>query len=353
MAKLDCYTTRQILSWVNREKVVPNFFMNRYFSRTSGTTADKIALGEYTGGVYMAPFTGLCMPGVPVRRFNRTRKILEVKPPMIHLSDTVTPCDADEFRVGEQGEFVPSFSDRMQAAVAREATDQRNSIISRISWMCGMFIANGQYTVEGEGQPRVLLDFGRDASHTIDLTAGDPADLWTANTAEIHKQLEDYSNLFTGGGQIDVLMSSQAASAAFNHQDFQDWINKCCSNRPAPRGATEMAAPQRFSYARQHVESADFAFWTVKETFKDPANGDLDTLFIPEGSIALVNRSTFNGQRVFAGIPKPDGTYEQGTIIPRDYIDDACDCRKIGSKSRPLAVGDVNSVIIVKVMNPV
>ena len=74
---------------------------------------------------------------------------------------------------------------------------------------------------------------------------------------------------------------------------------------------------------------------------------------IPDGSILVVQREAFRGQRVYAGIKRPNGSIVEAPVFYRDKIDDDCDVRVLHAHSRPMLIpSNVNASAFAQVVDP-
>lgn len=350
---LNCYESREVVAMVQKVPGPSDLFYNLMFpaANTRVTDADKIAIRSYTKGkVCAAPYSNPCGPGVALKRPVNAAEIGEFSPPMIHLVDNVVPCDAEEYRIDPMtGEFVATYEDRFAQAMQDVAVFHRDSLRERLNLTAAQVLRNGAYTVSGDDVATTIINFNRDARLTTDLVAT-AGDVWNNQLSRPFDLLETLTGVMTeygaGNGTFDVILTPAAWRWLQKHIDAERIVFGGMA-RTLNRVTTDLAA---FQYSRYLGDYGEFRFWLVNQSAC--VNG-VDTPLLPDGSIAMINASAFNGNRVFGAIKKADGTQERTTAWFRDFYNEKCETRELHLRSRPLLVpSNVNGSAWVQVVNP-
>lgn len=350
----NCYENTEVIGMVNKQSLPTDFFLDYAFpsSNTRVTDADKVEITRYTEAQpCMAPYTDPCGPGVALKRPPTAGDISRYAPPTIKLDETITPCEADERRVDPKtGEFIESYSDRMDMEVAEKGAMMRNAVIERLRFTAAQVIQNGGYIIEGENVESTMIDFKRDPKLMLDIVAGggETWDLAAADPDALLEAITEVMLCYGISGTFDVIYTPAAWAWRKKHVDLdrRDFNYASSNDTVLNTGASV------FNYAQfKGTSGGAFNHWLVNQKIKqeDGTLGDM----LPNGSIAIVQRAAFLGQRVYGGIRRPDGSTIMQPIWFRDRVDDECDVRKLHLHSRPMLIpGNVNASAWIRVVDP-
>lgn len=129
--------------------------------------------------------------------FSRTPFVL----PTIQDIQTITAKDLETIRLGEN-EYTPSTTtEKFWYAVSQKVQDQRNMISHRNEKSAIEAMFDGQITVLGKGENRVI-DFGRPAELTVDIGASDAQVYFDGTSADVDKVIDDAIELLGSYGKV-------------------------------------------------------------------------------------------------------------------------------------------------------
>lgn len=121
----------------------------------------------------LAPLVVPTAQGKPI--YSRAERTFRVKPAYLKPKDPVTASRMIKRQAG-LGELLSarplSPAQRYSAIIADIAVEHRDAIFRRWEWMAAQAIIYGEVTLEDDGYPTDLVQFGRAASHTVVLGAG-------------------------------------------------------------------------------------------------------------------------------------------------------------------------------------
>ena len=177
----------------------------------------EIEFGKIVGTRAMAPFALPTHMGKPIVK-ERGAALERFTPAYIKLLDTVRPQDAttltvEELMTGEQLDLQARFGIRT-AEVSRQHIE---AVYRTWDWMCAKAVIDSAVTVkyiheQGQPNPEVTINFGRDANLTIGYSGGID---WTSPSADIVGMLSDWINLGRkaqfGGSYNKMIVGSNVA----------------------------------------------------------------------------------------------------------------------------------------------
>lgn len=167
---LDIYTTARLNAIVPNLKTPQSFLLDKFFTQVSQSEEEIIYFDVEPGVRRMAPFVSPLVEGKLVEGQGFTTS--NFTPAYIKDKRVFDPKKPLRRAIGEQIGGKMSAADRAQLNLVRELLDQTQMLTRRLEWMGAQSLIAGQYTVSGEGFKPVNINFGRDASLTIQLAGG-------------------------------------------------------------------------------------------------------------------------------------------------------------------------------------
>lgn len=167
---IEIYNTHTLLGVMRDLPAQSSYWLDLAFPNVLTSQDEYIDFEEVVKGRKLAPFVAPMAQGKPIYKDGYTAK--RFKPAYIKLKDPITPNRTIKRRAGEGigGSLNPK--QREQAILVDIMREHREAIFRRMEWMAASAIIDGKVTVEGEDYPTQVVDFQRDANHTITLGAG-------------------------------------------------------------------------------------------------------------------------------------------------------------------------------------
>ena len=211
------YTTIDLIGVVPNLKTAQSFLLDRFFPNIVTSDTEEVAIDVDIGKRRMAPFVSPLVEGrlVEQRRFQTN----SFKP--AYVKDKRAPDLLKPVRrtIGERIGGALTGAEREMANLEAEMTDQVDILTRRLEWMAASALRSAQVTIEGEGFETVIVDFGRDASLTVALTAGRK---WTAaniaaGTASPTRDIDAWTTriLKCSGATVSELVFTPSSWAGF------------------------------------------------------------------------------------------------------------------------------------------
>lgn len=166
------FSTASLLGVMRQLEPTPSYWRASY-GRTVQSTEEEIDFGKITDKRKIAPLVVPTAQGKPI--YSASERVFKVKPAYSKPKDAVEDSRVIKRAVGF-GELLAPTPMTPQArynAVTADIVRQHRESIERLwEWLCAQASLYGKVVLEGDAYPRTLVDFERDAGHTIVKTSG-------------------------------------------------------------------------------------------------------------------------------------------------------------------------------------
>lgn len=223
---MNIYDTATLLDVLRVQKDPKPFWLPTFFKNQINFDTDLIMFDQVsTDYRRLAPFVAPNVQGKVMTTEGYSTK--SIKAAYVKPKHVVDPDMAFTRRAGEAiGTGSLSPEQRRDAAIAEILQRHRHMHTMTQEWMAASAIINGNVTIEGDGYPKVTVDFQRDASLTTVLTGGA---LWTATSTatpltDLYNARATVNNL-CGGVVRDVIFGATAWAAFSQIQSVKDLLN--------------------------------------------------------------------------------------------------------------------------------
>lgn len=170
------YSTAALLGVMRDEEAMQppsNYWLSLCFPGIINFTEEYIDFGKISDVRKIAPLVVPTAQGRPL--YSAAERISRVKPAYVKPKDPVSASRLIQ-RAAGLGELNTNTNwspqQRYNAIVADILRTHRRAIERRWEWMASEAIQHGTITLEDEAYPKTVVDFERDADHTITLTGG-------------------------------------------------------------------------------------------------------------------------------------------------------------------------------------
>jgi len=207
---------------------VHTYWLDLCFPQVVAFDDEYVDFSKLTGVRKLAPFVSPLAEGRPI--MSRGENLTRVKPAYIKELDAVSASRVLRkwAGMGELGVGMKTLTpqQRYNAAIVDIANEHNKAIRRRWEWMAAEAIMNGAVTMEGEDYPKTLVDYGRDAAHTVTLGAGAR---WGDAGVDILKSIEDMAAIVfqaKGGGAVNrITIGAKAWDAMRRDPDVREEMN--------------------------------------------------------------------------------------------------------------------------------
>lgn len=169
----NIYSTKALLGAYYDEDVtepVSNYWLDLCFPSQINFETEYIDFNKIGGNRKIAPLVVPTVQGLPI--YSRSEKRVQLTPAYVKPKDKVSASRVVK-KVAGFGELNHNVqmtpTQRYNLLVADILNEHRRAIERRWEWLASEAIQNAQVVLEGEAYPRTVVDFERDAAHTMTL----------------------------------------------------------------------------------------------------------------------------------------------------------------------------------------
>lgn len=279
----DMFGTREMTQATLELKVPGNFFRSTFFNRAPEEHQhETVDLDLFKGQRRIAPYTRSTSKSKPLARSNFKTGGFTI--PYIKLSRSLEAAQTLLRQIGENIYSPKTPAQRAQDQIVKDLFEIEEAIVRAEELQAAQAIVNAKVIIKGE-EVDAEIDLQRDAALSFTVAA---ADLWTAATADIHKQLREYARLVysKSGFTPNMLIAGSAAlDAFFANTDVQSLLD----NRRLGVGSIgTQPSTQPFPGARFYGDFAGYEIWEYYELYLDEAD-NLEKLLVPTDRIILAS----------------------------------------------------------------
>lgn len=168
------FSTASLLGVMREMEPVPNYWRQGY-GRVFQSTEEEIDFGKMWNKRKIAPLVVPTAQGKPI--YDAQERVYKVKPAYVKPKDAVDETRMIRRRAGI-GELLNGNGRplapqaRYNAVVADIVLQHREATERRWEWLAAQASLYGKVILEDDAYPRTLVDFERDAAHTVAKTVG-------------------------------------------------------------------------------------------------------------------------------------------------------------------------------------
>ncbi|QXV73598.1 major capsid protein E [Rhizobium phage RHph_X2_30] len=296
---------------------LPSWILDTYFTQEHYSEDDEIRFADLPeSDRFLAPFVLPYEQGKPLD-IRHGETVSAFTPPYIKLKNAVRPEDARNLKPSEifrNGGRRPSLAERFDMRVTEIVERHLRAIRVREIWMAARAFIDAKVQIDyerdqGAANPSVLLDFGRDAGHTVTLVD----DFWSDPATDIIGNVETWANTMVralrGGAPSILLVGAQVAPYFRNNTGIKDMLDT------RYRGGESVTFDRGVQIREQPLTrigqlSNNIEVWMYK-----------DTVDIPNGSGGKTKIDLFNEKDIMLIAPGATGVRAYGAIYDTKAIE--------------------------------
>jgi hypothetical protein len=302
MVELDIFEPRTMLEGVMQMKPAQRFVLDNFFPDSISFDTINVDYDIQKDKRRMAPFTNPNHEGPVVDNIGfktRSYKPAYCKPKMRTTAQQI-------LKTRTVGSPLLAAQDPVAKAAAKLGADYAEldaMIARREEWMALRSLQDGELTIVGDGENRVI-DFDYDPDHLEVVTE---AEAWNDHTEDsISDPIRDLLNWRrlvlrdSGMAPTDVILGNDAALAFLNHPRVKDWFNRW---NFVPGTITVSAVGNVIDYG--FLSFIGMRLYTLNEWFIDPDDG-LEYEMLDGDTVLLLTRGA-RTTRLYGAIQDLDG----------------------------------------------
>lgn len=329
------YDTATLVAVIPNLKIAQQFLLDRFFPIIVESTTEEIALDVDIGKRRMAPFVSPLVAGKLVEQ--RRYQTNSFKP--AYVKDKRAPDLRKPVRrmIGERIGGELTGAEREMANLNFEMADQVDMLNRRLEWMAASALTTGTVTVQGEGFPTVVINFGRPDTLTVALTG---SNRWgqglnaQGRDPKIVGQIEAWGTRIlkeSGAVATDIVFTPSAWSWFLQAEGVQGAIQypqlATSGNNVDPGPRPQLGGVWKGRWG-------NYDLWLYNDWFVN----DLDNTeypMIPDGTIVMTGPE-LKGIRAFGMIVDPEFNYGPLAYAPKTWVEKDPAQRLILMQSAPL-----------------
>ncbi|NLT94860.1 MAG: major capsid protein [Clostridia bacterium] len=325
----DIYSTRTMMQAINLMMPVHTFLRDTFFPIVETKVTEYVDVDFKKGKRKMAPFVAPRIGGIVMDR--QGFKTETYKPPKIAPERMITVDDIVKRGMGEGIYSSKTPEERAMELLAADIVELDDYIIRREEWMCREVLLNGKLVMSGEGFEQVV-DYGFTNKETLATGAK-----WTAtDTSDPLADLKRWRKLViqkTGKAPNICVMASDVVDVFTNHPKVKEKLDVLRLNI----GILEPSVKNEAITYIGRLAEVGLEIYSYDEWFLD--DDDTEKPMIPEGHVILAPKGA--NKRIYGAVTQvEDGQFVtiEGTRIPKSWVDENNDIRKLRLASRPLPI---------------
>jgi hypothetical protein len=326
------YDTRALLGVMEHKDPLPSFWRSLGFPRTFQADKQWIEFEKIATYRKIAPFVMPAVQGSPI--FTERSDIYQFAPAYIKVKDPVHALEQGGRMVGHMLDLVPPTPAQNYAAnVAKIALAHREAIENRWELMCARALLDGKVLIEGDGYPPVLVDWGRDAGHTITLGSGAR---WGDSGVSPLANLETWRDLMGtkpfAGTVKKVIMGKDVWPVFRASADVEKTLDL---NIRGTKGTVDITTPGEGKELEYKGSIGSFEFWVYRGFYHNNAGTRVDIMNSKD--VALIGDNV-DGALAFGAILDKQAQWKALPIFPKMWDQEDPSATFILSQSAPLPV---------------
>jgi hypothetical protein len=169
---VNLYDTATLLGVMRQMEPVSSYWLDLCFPYGVNFTDEYIDFEKIVEGRKIAPFVTPMSQGKPI--YSEKSEVTRLKPAYLKMKDPVSPNRLFKKSAASGGVMADGGNpaSRYNAIVGDILRTHRNAADRRDEWLAAQAIINGKVTIVDESYPERLVDYKRNANHTVVLGSG-------------------------------------------------------------------------------------------------------------------------------------------------------------------------------------
>ncbi|AKL95009.1 phage major capsid protein E [Clostridium aceticum] len=334
MGNINIYSTRTMMKAIKLMKPVRTFLRDTFFPKYETFLTEHVDVDYKKGKRKMAPFVAPRVGGVIMDREGYVTNTY--KTPKIAPTRVTTQDDISRRVMGEDVYSTRTPEERARELLAQDLIELDDYITRREEWMCREVLFGGKVVMKGEGFEQVL-DFN--FTNKEILAAGA---LWTADTSDPIADMKRWRLKIiqkTGMTPNICIMASDVVDTFINHGKVQKLLDIQRLNI----GAIEPSVKAEGITFIGKLPLLGLEIYSYDEWFLDDTGEEQP--MVPEKHVLM--GVTGSMKRLYGAVTQiENGQFVtiEGIRIPKSWVDEDNEVRKLRIATRPLPVPeDVDS----------
>lgn len=329
------YDTHTLMGLYREVEAPSTFFRDNCFGSVVTFEDEYIDFEKVVKGRKLAPLVVPTSQGRPV--YSEASSMQRFKPAYVKPKDAVSPGRVIKRRPGESllspNALTPQ--QRYDATIGDILREHRETIDRREEWLCARAVIDGKLTLEGPDYPTRVVDYRRDAAHTVTLT-GTAA--WNSGSyaGSRLKDLQGWINRVRrakfGGPVTRIVVGAAVLEYLLEDADVQKQldVNTRGTNANLNTGLLSGEHIEVIGNIGPNVQLI------VNTDYYERPDGATET-FVGEGDVVLLSPNV-NGVRAYGAILDEDAGFRAQAVFSKMWRQPDPSATFVMSQSAPLPV---------------
>lgn len=327
------YDTRTLLGIMRQMEPASNYWLGLGFNSEMAFDTEYVDFEKLTDRRKIAPLVAPFAAGKPV--FSEATTLYRMKPAYIKPKDVVHPERMMRRRPGEllAAEASMSPEARRAAIIADIMQTHRQAIERRWEWLAAQAIIYGKVTLSSDDYPTRLVDFQRDAGHTVTLGSGAR---WGDSGVSIYDGLQGYMDTMYaakfGGAPNRLTIGRNVWKVMRTDPEIKEQMNKNYrgNNTDLPSGLIGTGDIVYLGRLDNNLE-----VYLYNDYYEDETGNLIP--FMSPNDIVLTG-SNIQGVRAFGAVMDQRAGMRPLPIFPKTWLNEDPSVEYCMSQSAPLMV---------------
>jgi hypothetical protein len=336
---VELYDTRTMLEVQRVQKRPLIFWLTNFFKKQINFQTDEIVFDRVSEDYRrLAPFVAPNVQGkiMKLEGYDTVR----FKPAYLKPKHVV---DADTAIARQPGESLDTGSltleQRRDAVIANILERHKNMHVMTQEWMAANAVINGYVDVEGDGYPKVRVNFNRDAALTATLTGTAKWDQSTSNPLADIKTMRVKANDVCGATIRDIIFGSAAWASFSSKLEIQELLDTMSRGSDTDFTKLNDGFGNSVEYLGR-LSGANGAgitrLWLYTGQYVDET-GTVQ-LFLPTNAVVGVDGDMLDGYRCFGAIKDGKAGFQALEMFPKMWEEEDPWVEYVMTQSAPLMV---------------
>jgi hypothetical protein len=331
------YDTNVLIQVVPNLKTAQTFLLDTFFPNIVMADSEFVSIDVDVGVRRMAPFISPLVEGQLVEQ----RRIQTNTFRPAYIKDKRAPDLRKPVRrmIGERIGGELTGAEREMANLEFEMTDQIDVLTRRLEWMAAQALLTGTVTIQGEGFPTSLIDFGRYSGMTVALTGnnqwGQGTMLADNKDPKPTQNIEDWQQLIlqqSGAQATEIVFTKTAWLLFLRAEGVQGAIYYPrlgeSGNVLDPGARIRKGAVYKGVWGQYNL-------WLYNDWYVD-VNG-VEQPMLPDGTV-IMSGPEMMGTRAFGQILDPMFNYAALPFAPKTWVENDPPQRLMMMQSAPVVI---------------
>lgn len=331
------YDTAALLTVLRDDKTMdpPATYWLDMFGLQANFTTEFVDFNQIAGNRRIAPLVVPTAEGLPI--YSAAERTTRIRPAYIKVKDPITATEMVTTKAGlgevNSGRQLTPMQ-RYNQLVVEVVRQHREAITRRWEKMAADAVITGQNILEDDRYPRRVVDYRRDASHTVALTGaarwGEPgvdieSDLQTWITRMRNAKFGGPANRLTVGADVWEVMRQDTQLRETMNLDYKYNVNNGTEMNMGLRQGMDVERVGRLSGILDVYVYSDY----YEDENGDPVN------YMSPKDIVLTGPS-MTGYRLFGAILDKGANFQALPIFPKMWNEEDPSATVIMHQSAPL-----------------